>query len=166
MTRKVIEDNWMMIGTDNKRKEYISTKKRIKSGEKGIGRFALDRLGSVCELFTKSDKEDYLIRWRTNWNNFEEEGKNLEDIEAEFEYLDENLVRILPKCVIAELEKMEKFFGERPDFLTGTIIKISDLRDEWTLQKIDKMKQSMEFLIPPKEQDEFHIVIQINILNN
>ena len=36
MTKKIIEDNWMMIGTDNKKKEYISKKKRIKSGEKGI----------------------------------------------------------------------------------------------------------------------------------
>ena len=36
MTKKVIEDNWIMIGTDNKKKENISTKKRIKSGEKGI----------------------------------------------------------------------------------------------------------------------------------
>ena len=35
---KLSKTNWMMIGTDNKKKEYISKKKRIKSGEKGIGR--------------------------------------------------------------------------------------------------------------------------------
>ena len=80
MTKKIIEDNWMMIGTDNKKKEYISKKKRIKSGEKGIGRFALDRLGGVCELFTKSQEEHATIRWKTNWNSFEEEGNLLEDI--------------------------------------------------------------------------------------
>ena len=87
MTKKIIEDNWMMIGTDNKKKEYISKKKRIKSGEKGIGRFALDRLGGVCELFTKSQEEHATIRWKTNWNSFEEEGNLLEDIEAEFDQL-------------------------------------------------------------------------------
>lgn len=42
MTKETIETCWMLIGTDNKRVEYLSTKKRIKSGEKGIGRFALD----------------------------------------------------------------------------------------------------------------------------
>lgn len=53
MTKKIIEDNWMMIGTDNKKKEYISKKKRIKSGEKGIGRFALDRLGECVNCLQK-----------------------------------------------------------------------------------------------------------------
>ena len=43
---------------------------------------------------------------------------------------------------------------------TGTIIKISDLRDIWTSQQIEKLKKSMEFLIPPKEQDEFYICQQ------
>lgn len=61
MTKKIIEDNWMMIGTDNKKKEYISKKKRIKSGEKGIGRFALDRLGGVCELFKKAKRSMQLF---------------------------------------------------------------------------------------------------------
>lgn len=45
----------MLIGTDNKRVEYLSAKNRIKSGEKGIGRFALDRLGSKCRMYTKHD---------------------------------------------------------------------------------------------------------------
>lgn len=160
MTRKIIEDNWMMIGTDNKKKEYISTKKRIKSGEKGIGRFALDRLGGVCELFTKNNDEQMTIRWKTNWNNFEEEGKILEDIEAEFEYINSALGEKLPSCVGEEIQQLEKNIDTKIDFSTGTIIKISDLRDEWSLSQIDKMKKSMEFLIPPKEQDEFYICIQ------
>jgi len=35
----------MKIGTGNKETEFISNNKRIKTGAKGIGRFALDRLG-------------------------------------------------------------------------------------------------------------------------
>lgn len=159
MTKTIIEDNWMMIGTDNKKKEYISIKKRIKSGEKGIGRFALDRLGGVCELYTKN-KEESTIRWKTNWNNFEEEGKILEDIEAEFEYINSSLYDLIPFCVKKEIDELEHTINSKIDFTTGTIIKISDLRDEWTMSQIDKMKKSMEFLIPPKEQDEFYICIQ------
>lgn len=60
MTKETIETCWMLIGTDNKRVEYLSTKKRIKSGEKGIGRFALDRLGSKCRMYTKHDSEDLI----------------------------------------------------------------------------------------------------------
>lgn len=160
MTKKVIEDNWMMIGTDNKKKEYISTKKRIKSGEKGIGRFALDRLGGVCELFTKSSNEHQTIRWKTNWNSFEEEGKILEDIEAEFEYVQMPIFEKLPVSVAEEIKKLEKEIDTSIDFSTGTIIRISNLRDVWSLSQIEKMKKSMEFLIPPREQDEFYICIQ------
>lgn len=160
MTKKIIEDNWMMIGTDNKKKEYISTKKRIKSGEKGIGRFALDRLGGVCELFTKSNNEHQTIRWKTNWNSFEEEGKVLEDIEAEFEYVEKSIFEKLPASVAEEIKKLEKEIDTTIDFSTGTIIRISNLRDVWTLSQIERMKKSMEFLIPPREQDEFYICIQ------
>lgn len=162
MTKKVIEDNWMMIGTDNKKKEYISTKKRIKSGEKGIGRFALDRLGGVCELFTKNKDEQMTIRWKTNWNSFEEEGKILDDIEAEFEYNEQSLVELLPTCVRNEIEKIKEVLDKKIDFETGTMIKISNLRDNWTMNQIDKIKKSMEFLVPPKEQDEFYICQQKN----
>ena len=45
MNRAIIENNWMTIGTDNKSTNYISKNGRIKAGAKGIGRFALDKLG-------------------------------------------------------------------------------------------------------------------------
>ena len=160
MTKKVIEDNWMMIGTDNKKKEYISTKKRIKSGEKGIGRFALDRLGGVCELFTRNSDESSVIRWKTNWNSFEEDGKALEDVEAEFEYVDSDLQTKIPETVLKQIQKLEVESAIKMDFSTGTVIKISELRDEWLLPQIEKMRKSMEFLVPPREQDEFFICVQ------
>lgn len=160
MTKKIIEDNWMMIGTDNKKKEYISPKKRIKSGEKGIGRFALDRLGGECELFTKSREEQKTIWWKTNWNSFEEDGNLLEDIEAEFEYVNSSLYKLIPDSVKNEIIKVEQRIGKKISFFTGTIIKINNLRDEWTNNQIEKIKKSMEFLIPPKEQDEFYICLQ------
>src|SRR3989344_4198421 len=45
MTEKVIRDHWMTIGTSNKLNDFRTKNKRIKTGAKGIGRFALDRLG-------------------------------------------------------------------------------------------------------------------------
>ena len=61
MDSQTIENCWMLIGTPNKRDNYQSVKKRIKSGEKGIGRFALDRLGSQCTMYTKMKDADNLI---------------------------------------------------------------------------------------------------------
>ncbi len=65
MTKQVIQSSWMLIGTDNKKYNFLSEKKRVKSGEKGIGRFALDRLGSQCTMYTKNACEK-LINWYNN----------------------------------------------------------------------------------------------------
>ena len=160
MTKKIIQDNWMMIGTDNKKKEYVSSKKRIKSGEKGIGRFALDRLDGKCELFTKNIEEESAIRWNMEWDSFEKEGNLLEDIEADFEYINQTLYDMIPQSVKSQISLIEKIMSKTFDFNTGTIIKISNLRDEWTEKRIEKIRNSMEFLIPPKEQDEFYLFQQ------
>lgn len=96
MNKATIESAWMLIGTDNKKTNYISDGRRVKSGEKGIGRFALDRLGSKCVMYTKSEAEQ-LIYWFNNWDNFEEDGKTLDEIEADFEYLDGSFESVIPE---------------------------------------------------------------------
>jgi Signal transduction histidine kinase regulating C4-dicarboxylate transport system len=166
MTKSVIENNWMMIGTANKRDEYISGKDRVKSGEKGIGRFALDRLGNVCEMYTKNIN-DKLIKWTTNWNSFEEAGKTLDEIEADFDYLNTSIYELIPNCVKREIKLLENRLnedniGNERSFLfeTGTILRISGLRDTWKENTINDLINSLGFLIPPEEQDEFFICIQ------
>ena len=52
MSWEDIKTKWMVIGTDNKQREPISPGGRIRVGEKGIGRFALDRLASQVVLET------------------------------------------------------------------------------------------------------------------
>lgn len=159
MTKKIIENYWMTIGTDNKKTEYISSKGRIKSGEKGIGRFALDRLGRICELYSKNDEEN-VIRWKTDWNKFEESGKMLDDIDAEFEFLTSNLTSFLPRKIKKSIEKLQAEKNTNFNFERGTIIKIVDLRDDWTEGKILSLRKSLEFLIPPMEQDSFILCMQ------
>lgn len=159
MTRKIIEDYWMTIGTDNKKDEYMSPKGRIKSGEKGIGRFALDRLGVICELYSKNSIEN-TIRWKTNWNSFEEAGKLLDDIDAEFEFLSNKLSSFIPPAILSSINDVEQRMKTNFNFQSGTIIKVTGLRDDWTESKVNNLKKSLEFLIPPLEQDSFTLCIQ------
>lgn len=56
MTEEVIAEHWMTNGTDDKLKNLKSLKGRVKSGAKGIGRFALNRLGLISEMFTFSEE--------------------------------------------------------------------------------------------------------------
>src|SRR5690606_22892872 len=57
MTQNVIRDHWMTIGTDNKSNNVFTRTGRVKAGAKGIGRFALDKLGSKCEMTTIFNSE-------------------------------------------------------------------------------------------------------------
>jgi hypothetical protein len=150
MTESVITNHWMLIGTDNKKKEYESTKNRIKSGEKGIGRFALDRLGSICEMITTNQEDQQTLEWINNWSDFEVEGKELEDVEAELNNIKGPLLDYIPENIRQHI--IEKGF----DFSSGTVIKITGLRDTWTPLKVVQIQDSLSMLLPPKEQAEFN----------
>lgn len=164
MTKGIIETCWMLIGTDNKRVEYLSTKKRIKSGEKGIGRFALDRLGSKCKMYTKHDSEE-LILWETDWSIFEKSGQIIDDVEADFSYCPgQQLEDVIP----AEIKSaISKFADEAEDnqfsLNKGTLFIISGLRDKWTNREKEKVIDVLGYLIPPVEQQNYTIITQCSL---
>lgn len=162
MTKDVIENCWMMIGTDNKKQKYESEKKRIKSGEKGIGRFALDRLGSKCEMYTKSEKYGKLILWSNDWVQFEQEGKTLDEVEADFEYINAEFEDIIPKEILEDIKNLNKKNNSEDKIYlkTGTLLKISGLRDEWDDKGIDLIVNSMGFLLPPEEQKDYKLYMK------
>ena len=68
MNEDDIKKYWMRVGYSGKGYELeIKDKKRVLSGSKGIGRFALSRLGK--EVLIESKKVDSsAIKWETNWN--------------------------------------------------------------------------------------------------
>ena len=82
MTEEVIAEHWMTIGTDDKLKNLKSLKGRVKSGAKGIGRFALNRLGLISEMFTFSEETNTGLFWKIDWADFDKIGYNLSDINA------------------------------------------------------------------------------------
>lgn len=169
MTEDIVENYWMMIGTDNKKEDYKSYKNRIKAGEKGIGRFALDRLGSKCEMYTKSAQSDRLIMWKTDWSNFEQAGKTIDEIEADFDFLNISFEDAIPKDIYENIKKVEKQLADGIEdgskeysiqLNTGTMLIVSDLRDKWTDKDISNILNSMGFLLPPAEDNEYIICIQ------
>lgn len=150
MTKAVIEDHWMKIGTGNKEKDFLSDDKRVKTGAKGIGRFALDRLGFETEMWTlsKNRKDKIGSHWKMDWNQFDNPDKSISQIEAELEPikldLKEQLKNITSNNKISDLIKLS-------DFKNGTILKITNLKDEWFDKETNEVFRSLESLIPPKE---------------
>ncbi len=155
MTKKIIEKHWMTIGTDIKQKEIRTTRGRIRTGAKGIGRFALDRLGSKCDLFTRS-KKDIGYLWRVNWHDFEKDNRTLDDISAELlEDSDLNIKKNVIEILVGV--KSSASVLNKIKFQKGTIIEISQLSDEWDSDSVNKLYSGLEVLIPPKEEKVFDI---------
>ncbi len=151
MTDNVIREYWMKIGTGNKEKDYISDDKRTKTGAKGIGRFALDRLGFETEMWTlsKKAKDNSGSYWKMDWNQFDESEKAISDIEAELEPME---LHIKDKLItLTQNNQLVSETIDKIDFNSGTIIKISNLKDFWFSDETKSVFKSLEALIPPKE---------------
>ena len=164
MTRDIIQNCWMLIGTDNKKIEYKSKKNRIKSGEKGIGRFALDRLGEICELYTKHEESKKTLYWKTDWRKFEESGKTINEVSAELDYLNTDIKAFIPKEIADGLKKVDNSIIN--NFESGTIIKISNLRDNWTSSSIAKIIDMLSYAIPSTEVQNYSLFVQKSISND
>lgn len=69
MDSEDIKKHWMHIGKSNKGYDLIDSnnKVRVQAGAKGVGRFALSRLGKNIQLYSKKEHKDGVI-WATDWN--------------------------------------------------------------------------------------------------
>jgi hypothetical protein len=159
MTNEIINNQWMTIGTDDKLYNHLTIKKRVKTGAKGIGRFALNRLGKVAEVFTipeKQENPDEGYYWKVNWKNFDVPGKTINQVMAEFDNISPFSINDKINSVFSKNKKIIELTNSL-SFKHGTIIKITLLNDLWDNDSIEKLYSYLEQLIPPKEQSFFNI---------
>lgn len=163
MSVNTIEDHWMVIGTNMKELDEKSKGGRIVTGAKGIGRFALDRLGQECELFSAEPNHNQIAHWYVDWGAFDGVGKIIDEVEAILEvestciqnvYKTNRLNELLPTEVPVRDDSQVPL-----DFNHGTAIKISYLHDKWDLRDSLKLKQTLEALLPPMERGDFNIYV-------
>ncbi|MFN8251186.1 MAG: sensor histidine kinase [Ferruginibacter sp.] len=155
MTDDIIRKHWMTIGTDDKKTNFKSKKERVKTGAKGIGRFALDRLGKKCKMITKTENTECLF-WEVDWGQFDKNDTVISDIKAQmyqqdgFNLLDE-VLRVLNSFDINNTIS-NYWLANR-----GTLIEISELKDDWSGNTIESLYRNLEILIPPLESNVFSI---------
>lgn len=88
MSREDIMNKWIVIGTDNKKREEniapvqdrFGKKKRIPLGEKGIGRLSVTYLGNYMLMITKKQHEPYQLLFM-DWRVFENYDLYLDEVE-------------------------------------------------------------------------------------
>lgn len=166
MTEEIIKDKWMIIGTDDKEISIKTTNKRVKTGAKGIGRFAMDRLGYAADMTTKIKKTEGGQNWKIDWRQFESKGKVIQQIKANLEPIVLLNLKNEIKLILKDLNLDNSFFDYWNDN-KGTIIKIVSLRDDWRGVKnketkeieenpmAKKLSADLEDLVSPLENDIF-----------
>ena len=154
MTKDIIKNNWMNIAISEKEKNMYSPKGRIKTGAKGIGRFALEKLSMSTKVYSKADKEDTL-EWNINWRQFDE-ARLLNDIKATLEEKKETYQQIVEQQIgTEEFKKLRKF-----NWSTGTMIIMNPTREEWNERLFLKVNKNMQSINPLGSVDTFEIYIK------
>ena len=128
MTSLDIRDNWMRLSTSDKEKKPISPLYgRSRAGRKGIGRFAVERLGRQLLLETKKKDETKEIRVHFDWESQYQSGKLLTQI----------------------TNPIEQFAAEQNAH--GTKLRLGKLWDKWTKNDFIQIWKYVLFLQPPFE---------------
>ncbi|NWL02515.1 ATP-binding protein [Flavobacterium collinsii] len=183
MNDLIIQNQWMTIGTDNKLYEHTTQGNRVKTGAKGIGRFALNRLGmltnmtslpTMLEVLKNDDSsteidsnvpistelipniENIGFEWTVDWKDFDKIGATVSDVEA---------VLLEKDDLELQTQLIDRFKGytnlvkilKEINFKSGTVIEITELNDEWNEEKLVKLFGNLEMLLPPEEQNDFGI---------
>ncbi|HEL1769329.1 sensor histidine kinase [Streptococcus suis] len=154
MTTQQIDKYWMELGNSSKENNKffrVDSQKmgklieRFANGEKGIGRFGVDKIGSglILESIGRSSQQKTTVNF--DWNKYDDHSKLLQDIKNEYFVEDVS-----------------------SDSEAGLSLTIINLRDKWTQVEIDKLKKDIsKFLSPnPVESNEFKIFVSFHQNNN
>ena len=154
MTLEIIKDAWLRPATPNKihkkRQGQNFTKKgRFLQGEKGIGRFAIHKLGGRIELYTKAlDQKE--VKLETDFTEYDPEKVDLFNLHLnEYKLLEEVHNNWYINDPAEEIKK-EK----------GTLIRIYNLRENWNKNDIAELYKSIQRLIPPIDEKAIDLGIK------
>ena len=127
MNRDDIENKWLFVAHSEKKDSD-----KVYAGSKGIGRFSCDRLGTKLKLISHKDEEASELK--IDWGEFEK------DSLTKFEELD---------VTYTSLDVVEDRFIQK----SGTILNISNLRDTWDLNRVNKVIEALQRLVNPFVDD-------------
>ena len=156
MTASMIKQHWMTIGRSSKKTVFTSKGGRIQTGEKGIGRFALDRIADKCQMLTETTDQTKLL-WTVDWTSFAS-GKNITEIGADLDESSLTFEEFFEGCTNSNVVELIKKEWKT----SGTIFKLTDLRDTWNDELLCSIRENLSSLIPY----ELSSVYKIYCFNN
>lgn len=154
MTEDVIRQYWMTIGNSSKKDIYFSGNRRIKTGAKGIGRFALDRISDHCRMWTSTGEET--LEWEVSWNQFAGNRK-ISDVKASLYDSDDALLSFAQTENWGNQPMAKQVNSSISPLSTGTVFCLTGLHDDWTEKVQEKIRRNLANLLPPDVVDDFKI---------
>jgi signal transduction histidine kinase len=143
MSVEEVREYWLSPATGHKKHRKSRAERtpmgRQLLGEKGVGRFAVQRLGKKVELVTKREGEQE-VRVLIDWGEFEEAGAFLDEVPVE-----------IVTC------KRPRVFT---DGTSGTELTMRGAREQWTgteLRKVQRMLRRLQN--PVRGKNEFHVTV-------
>lgn len=166
MTEDTVKSAWMYIGTSDKEYNAVSPKGRIKTGAKGIGRFALDKLSRKSVMYTRSERESTMeedrgaagnsgttVKWQMDWDQFVNT-RLLKDIKADMDEISisyEELIRTVSGNHFDQLREH--------DWTTGTMIILTPVRESWGERLFQRVNSNLQSINPIGNADKFRVIV-------
>lgn len=145
MSFEDIRDKWMVIGTSNKRKNKITPApiRRRCVGEKGIGRFAVDKLGDNVTILTKQEKSESWLEVTIDWSQY-------------FKSADDN-----ENILFTDIENKYTFKPESNADLHGTTLTIRNVREKWLKSDIKRFISEVSKIASPLTNVSYPMTIHV-----
>lgn len=176
MSKDIIQNAWMSPATAYKSSKdgevkLTKEKKRIIQGEKGIGRYAMLKLGSIINMITRPEGSADEFSVRLDFSSFDENYSSLGPDSRNL-YLDElsfDLQVSSPKEFVNRPVSIGRKIFEGSKNAHGTRLEISGLKGRWNQAKIDAVKASFvqfgdffDEVITKEKQPDFFIGVSVN----
>lgn len=165
MTSEIIEKHWLNPATPvkmkNKEKMRTTKKGRIVQGEKGIGRFAILKLGRKIDIITRfiNDEKEHLIEY--DFSKYDDEFLSENGINKEL-FIDDLNISLINRTPINLIKRNIDFgIGKKIGPPHGTIIQISNLKGSWSEKKVEyvyKDISKLQSIFSSENDRDFHVV--------
>ena len=144
MTPEELHSVWLVPGNDHRKKQRLADRRtprhgRLPLGEKGLGRFAVHKLGNRITLVTRAAGSDECVV-DIDWNELIEQT-----------FLDQAPVSIT-------VRHPQTFLGDG----AGTQIEVRQLRDAWSRREVRRLQNQITSICSPFEgRDGFRATLRV-----
>lgn len=145
MSIEDIRDKWMVIGTPHKRKQKITPAPYYRRcvGEKGIGRFAVDKLGDKVTISSQKENSETKIEVIIDWTEYFQ-GESTDGI-----------------ILFTDVENSYTFLPSEFKGAHGTTLKIENIREPWLKNDIERFIKEASSLVSPFTPMDYSMKIRV-----